>query len=123
MQGCVRIVLAVKSAAMPDVLSGKDLIQGNGLSQAGGALFQVLGVGFAFGSGAALPPGSWSSVGAGLLVAAAIVAQAHASADGGSAHRTSFGAGSDAVLRDIVDGIRELAARPPGRARARRRSR
>src|SRR5262245_51182291 len=45
MQGCVRIVLAVKSAAMPDVLSGRDLMQGNGLSQAGGALFQVLGAG------------------------------------------------------------------------------
>ena len=36
--------LAVKSAAIPDVLSGKDLLQGNGLSQAGGALFQVVGI-------------------------------------------------------------------------------
>ena len=34
-QACVRVALAVKSAAMPDVLSGKDLLQGNGLSQAG----------------------------------------------------------------------------------------
>src|SRR4029077_6763419 len=41
-QACVRVALAVKSAAMPDVLSGKDLLQGNALSQAGGALFQVV---------------------------------------------------------------------------------
>lgn len=39
-QSVVRVVLAVKSAAIPDVLSGKDLLQGNALSQAGGALFQ-----------------------------------------------------------------------------------
>ena len=43
-QGCVRVALAVKSAAIPDVLSGRDLMQGNALSQAGGALFQVVGV-------------------------------------------------------------------------------
>ena len=35
-QGCTRVALAVKSAAIPDVLSGKDLLQGNGLSQAAG---------------------------------------------------------------------------------------
>jgi hypothetical protein len=34
-QACVRVALAVKSAAIPDVLSGKDLMQGNALSQAG----------------------------------------------------------------------------------------
>ena len=60
-QGCIRVALAVKSAAIPDVLSGKDLLQGNGLSQAGGALFQVVGIGFAFGAAAALPRGSPSS--------------------------------------------------------------
>ena len=51
----MRVVLAVKSAAIPDVLSGKDLLQGNALSQAGGALFQVVGIAFALGAGAALP--------------------------------------------------------------------
>ena len=45
-QPCVRVVLAVKSAAIPDVLSGKDLLQGNGLSQAGGGLFQIIGIAF-----------------------------------------------------------------------------
>src|SRR4030095_10437662 len=64
-QACVRVALAVKSAAMPDVLSGKDLLQGNGLSQAGGALFQVVGIGFALGAAAALPAWLVVVIGAG----------------------------------------------------------
>ncbi|MGH2637589.1 MAG: hypothetical protein ACRDHU_15775, partial [Actinomycetota bacterium] len=75
MQACVRIMLAVKSAALPGVLHGKDLMNGNGLSQAGGALFQVLGAGVAFGAGGALP--SWTIVIAGgtALVISAVVAK------------------------------------------------
>ena len=42
-QSVARIALAVKSAALPDVSSGKDLLQGNGLSQAGGALARSAG--------------------------------------------------------------------------------
>ena len=111
-QGCVRVVLAVKSAAMPDVLSGRDLLQGNGLSQAGGALFQVFGIGFALGATAALP--AWLVVvgGAGLLGIAAIVAKRMRHAEV-SVHGTSLGREVSQVLRNIGAGIRELAARPP----------
>ncbi|HET9249465.1 MAG TPA: MFS transporter, partial [Actinomycetota bacterium] len=110
-QGCVRVVLAVKSAAMPDVLSGKDLLQGNGLSQAGGALFQVVGIGFALGAAAALPAWLVVVVGAALLVVSALVARhlRHAEV---SVHDTSFGAEASQVLMNIAAGIRELAARP-----------
>jgi len=111
-QGCVRVVLAVKSAAMPDVLSGKDLLQGNGLSQAGGALFQVVGIGFALGAAAALPAWMVVVVGAGLLVAAAIVATRMRHAEVAE-HRTSFGHEASRVLHNVWAGIRELAARPP----------
>jgi len=111
-QGCVRVALAVKSAAMPDVLSGKDLLQGNGLSQAGGALFQVVGIGFALGAAAALPAWLVVVVGAGLLVAAAIVAKRMRHAEV-SVHATSFGTEASQVLRSIWAGIREVAARPP----------
>jgi len=111
-QGCVRVALAVKSAAMPDVLSGKDLLQGNGLSQAGGALFQVVGIGFALGAAAALPAWLVVVVGAGLLVAAAIVAKRMRHAEV-SVHATSFGREASQVLRNVVAGVRELAARPP----------
>ena len=43
-QGAVRVVLAVKSAAIPDVLSGRDLMQGNALSQAKGSKLRGLAV-------------------------------------------------------------------------------
>ena len=111
-QGCVRVALAVKSAAMPDVLSGKDLLQGNGLSQAGGALFQVVGIGFALGAAAALPAWLVVVAGAGLLLVAALVAKRMRHAEV-AVHETSFGAEASQVLRNVWAGIRELAARPP----------
>jgi hypothetical protein len=111
-QACVRVALAVKSAAIPDVLSGKDLMQGNALSQAGGALFQVVGIAFALGASKALP--AWLIVlgGAGVLVVAALVArrlrhtQVHVS-------ETSFGREASRVIHSIIAGIREVAGRPP----------
>jgi MFS family permease len=113
MQACVRIMLAVKSAAMPDVLSGKDLLQGNGLSQAGGALFQVLGAGVAFGFGAVLP--SWLVVlgGAGVLVAAAFVARRIHRMES-APHEMTFGQEARRILHDIRAGLKEVASRPAG---------
>lgn len=113
MQACVRIVLAVKSAALPDVLSGKDLMQGNGLSQAGGALFQVLGAGLAFGLAAAMP--SWIVVlgGAGVLVAAGVVARRIQRMEA-RPHETRFGQEARRILQDIGAGIREVRSRPGG---------
>ncbi len=111
-QGCVRVALAVKSAAIPDVLSGVDLLQGNGISQAGGALFQVLGIGFAFGGAAVLPSWMVVIVGAGVLIAAALVArqlermEAHP-------HQTTFGQEAKQVVSNIVAGLKEVASRPP----------
>ena len=120
MQACVRIVLAVKSAAMPDVLSGKDLLQGNGLSQAGGALFQVLGAGIAFGFGAFLP--SWLvEVGGGavLVVAAFVSRRIHRME--ARPHEMSFGQEAKRIVRDIVAGLKEVAGRPARSASRRSR--
>jgi sugar phosphate permease len=110
-QAVVRIALAVKSAALPEVLRGKDLLNGNGLSQAGGALFQVLGAGFAFGAGGALP--SWAVVilGGATLVVAAIVALRIQRLEV-TKHLSSFAEEAKRVVKDIVGGIREVAARP-----------
>ncbi len=111
MQACVRIALAVKSAALPGVLHGKDLLNGNGLSQAGGALFQVLGAGVAFGAGGALP--SWIVVVAGgaALVVSAIVAMRIRRME--VARRTSsFAAEARRVVGSIIGGVREVAGRP-----------
>ncbi len=73
-QAVIRVTLAVKSAAIPDVLSGRDLLQGNALSQAGGALFQIVGIAFALGFGAVLPAWLVVLVGAVVLGVGALVA-------------------------------------------------
>ena len=111
-QSCVRVVLAVKSAAIPDVLSGKDLLQGNALSQAGGALFQVVGIAFALGLGAVLP--AWLVVvgGAGVLVIAAVVARQLRHAEIVE-HETSFAHEASQVVRNVWLGIKEVASRKP----------
>jgi MFS family permease len=110
-QAVVRVALAVKSAGIPDVLSGRDLLQGNALSQAGGALFQILGIAFAFGAGAVVPAWLVVLVGAGVLVAGAVVATRlrHVEA---RPHVTTFGQEARRVVRTIAGGIRELASRP-----------
>ncbi len=111
-QGCVRVALAVKSAAIPDVLSGKDLLQGNGLSQAGGALFQVIGIGFAFGAAAALPTWIVVVLGSGVLVLASVVARQLQRMEIERPEST-FGAEVKKVIANIVAGLKEVASRPP----------
>jgi Major Facilitator Superfamily len=111
-QGCVRVALAVKSAAIPDVLSGRDLMQGNGLSQAGGALFQVLGVAVALAGAAFLPAWMVVVAGAAILAFAAFVATRMRHTETGE-HQTSFAHEASQVLHTIVDGVKEVAGRAP----------
>ena len=110
-QAVVRVALAVKSAALPDVLFGKDLLQGNALSQAGGAFFQIVGIAFAFGAGAVLP--AWLVVvsGAAVLGIGAIVATRLRRVETGE-HETTFGQEARRVIGSIVNGVREVASRP-----------
>ena len=111
-QACVRVALAVKSAAIPDVLSGKDLLQGNALSQAGGALFQIVGIAGAL-VGASLLP-SWLVVvgGCGILVVAAVVARQLQRAES-RPHDSTFAQEARRVVSTITAGLREVASRPP----------
>jgi MFS family permease len=110
-QAVIRVTLAVKSAAIPDVLSGRDLLQGNALSQAGGALFQIVGIAVALAAGGFLP--AWLVVvgGAGILALGGMVAtrlqhvEAHP-------HVTTFSEEARRVIRTIAGGIGEVAARP-----------
>jgi MFS family permease len=111
-QACVRVALAVKSAAIPDVLSGRDLLQGNGLSQAGGALFQLVGIAFALGATAALPAWLVVALGAGVLIVAAVVSKQMKRAEARE-HDTTFVQEASRVIRNIVAGLREVASRPP----------
>jgi MFS family permease len=111
-QACVRIALAVKSAAMPDVLSGKDLLQGNGLSQAGGALAQIVGIVFGGALAGFVPPFVPVVVGAAVLLVGAFVAKQlrHAELH---PHETTFAQEATQVVRNIVAGLKEVASRPP----------
>jgi MFS family permease len=110
-QAVIRVTLAVKSAAIPDVLSGRDLLQGNALSQAGGALFQIIGIAFALAAGGFLP--GWLVVlgGAVVLAIGALVATRlrHVEA---RPHVATLAEEARRVLRTIVAGIREVASRP-----------
>jgi hypothetical protein len=110
-QAVIRVTLAVKSAAIPDVLSGRDLLQGNAVSQAGGALFQIVGIALALAAGGFLP--AWLLVlgGAVVLAIGALVATRlrHVEA---RPHVTSLSEEVRRVLGRISHGIREVAARP-----------
>jgi MFS family permease len=110
-QAVIRVTLAVKSAAIPDVLSGRDLLQGNALSQAGGALFQIVGIAFALAAGGFLP--GWLVVlgGAVVLAIGALVATRlrHVEA---RPHVATFLDEARRVISTIAAGIREVASRP-----------
>ncbi|MBI2239048.1 MAG: MFS transporter, partial [Actinobacteria bacterium] len=108
---CTRMLLAIKSAGLPAVVHGKDLLQANGLSQAGGAIFQVVGGGVAL-VGTALAP-SWivASMGAALYAVAAVVARGADRLE--YERRTSrFADELKRVFRDIATGLREVLGRP-----------
>ena len=96
---------------MPDVLSGKDLLQGNALSQAGGALFQVVGIAIAVVGTSILA--SWVVVlgGAAVLVAAAFASRRMQHVEM-TTHVTSFGYEARRVLHSVWAGLKEVAARP-----------
>jgi len=87
------------------------LLQGNALSQAGGALFQIVGIAFALGAGGLLP--AWLVVlgGAVVLAIGALVATRlrHVEA---SPHVATFAEEARRVIRTIAAGIREVASRP-----------
>jgi hypothetical protein len=108
---CTRLLLAIKSAGLPTVLPSRDLMQGNALSQAGGALFQLVGIAFALAAAAALP--AWLVVigGAAVLIVAAIVAKQMRHVES-APHETSFAHEASQVIRNIVAGIKEVASRP-----------
>jgi hypothetical protein len=110
-QAVVRVALAVKSSAIPDVLSGRDLLQGNAVSQAGGALFQIVGIAIALGAGGFLP--AWLVVlgGAVVLAIGGMVATRlqHVEA---RPHVTRFSEEARRVIRTIADGVGQVAARP-----------
>jgi hypothetical protein len=111
-QAVARVGLAVKSAALPDVSSGRDLLQGNGLSQAGGALAQIAGIAFGVVVGGLVA--AWVGVvfGAVVLVVGAFVSLQMERVEARQ-HDTTFGREVARILGTIVAGIKEVAGRAP----------
>ena len=111
-QAVTRVALAVKSAAVPDVLSGKDLMQGNGLSQAGGALAQIVGIAFGVAFGGLIA--AWVGVvfGAGVLVVGAFVSMQMQHVEA-SEHQSTFAQEVRKIIGTIWAGIKEVAGRAP----------
>ena len=109
-QTCVRVVLAVKSAAMPDVLSGRDLLQGNSVSQAGGGFFQLVGIAVGGVAAGLLPPFIPAIVGATIFVVAGVVAKRLRHAET-AVHVTSLGREVAQVFRNVGVGLREVWGR------------
>ena len=105
---CTRILLATKAAAMPVTLEGHSLVEGNAVSQLGGALFQLGGAGVAFIASAVLPAGP--IVLAGAIVYGAAAALAMLIRRTGETHaRSTLGQELARVVRNIWEGVREVA--------------
>lgn len=110
-----RVVLATKAAALPATLGGRDLVEGNGVSQLGGALFQIVGV------GAALVASKFASVEPIVLTGAIVYAGGAATAllirrAGEPRAKARFLEHVRDVLRSIARGVREVARRPAAAA-------
>jgi MFS family permease len=108
---CTRMLLAIKSAGLPAVVRGKDLLQANGLSQAGGAIFQVVGGGVALVGTALAPAWIMALFGALLYGVAGITANGVDRLE--YERRVSrFMDEVRRILRDIMSGLREVFGRP-----------
>jgi hypothetical protein len=103
-----RLVLAIRGAGLPVTLGERQLLQGNAISQAGSALFQLGG------AGAALVAASF--VNTRLIVAAGVLVYAVATLSAVGTRRLGYGASSvplrqeiRRVFADIAEAVREVA--------------
>jgi hypothetical protein len=109
-----RLVLAVKSAGLPSVLGGRNLLQGNSIAQAGSAIFQLLGAGIALAGTAVVNASLVIIVGAAVFAVGAVSASRVGRLEI-DRPITRFWEGVRRVLRDIADGAREVRRRAGAR--------
>lgn len=106
-----RVVLATKSAALPATLEGESLVEGNAVSQLGGAMFQLGGVAAAFVAAQFLDTGPIVIVGA--LVYALGAGTALVIKRAGKVHvATTLGQEIARVVKNIVAGVVEVSRTP-----------
>jgi MFS family permease len=106
-----RLVLATKSAALPATLDGKSLVEGNAVSQLGGALFQLGGFGVALIATDMIEVGPVAFVGAVVYLLGALLA-ARIKKTGETRPASTFGQEMGRVVKNIAAGVREVARVP-----------
>ena len=107
-----RLVLAIKSAGMPSVLGGRNLMQGNSISQAGQAVFQLMGAGLALVATKATSASVVIMAGAVVYAVGAGFASRTRNLTEGSPHKVRFAEEAKRILHDIAEGVRQIAKRP-----------
>ncbi len=108
---CTRLVLATKSAALPATLDDQDLHAANGISQLGGALFQLGGLGVALIGREMVGADPVLLVG-GVVYGAAAFAPSLIKRAGDKRVPESFMRELAGVVRRIAAGIAEVARKP-----------
>ena len=105
-----RLLLAIKGASLPAVLGERELLQGNSISQAGSAVFQLFGAGVAFVASAAVS--TPIILVAGVAVYALATGAAWMTGSLGYATRvTPLRKEIGRLFRDMFEGFREVARR------------
>ena len=110
-----RVVLATKAAALPTTLDESSLVEGNAVSQLGGALFQLGGAGAAFVAAGLIEVDPIVLAGA-LVYAAGAVMASRLKLTGEPRDRITLGSEVARVLRNIALGAREVARTPKAAA-------
>jgi MFS family permease len=107
-----RVVLATKSAALPAALEGHSLVEGNAVSQLGGAMFQLGGAGAALVATSVIETDPVVLLGAVVYgIAAALALLIRKAGEPRAARSTLFGEVAR-VAANIWAGLREVARTP-----------
>lgn len=107
-----RVVLATKSAALPATLDDQNLVEGNAVSQLGGALFQIGGVGVAFIGKEVVGAEPLLLLGAIVYAVGALFALGIKRAEKGVHEKSTLGREAARVVRNIGEGLREVSRNP-----------
>lgn len=106
-----RLVLAIKSAGLPEVLDGRNLLQGNSISQAGQAVFQLMGGGIAL-VGTGMASAGLVVIGGGIVYAVGMYYASRVRNLAASGQTSRFLEGAGQIVRNLVEGLREVRRRP-----------
>ncbi|MGH2710362.1 MAG: MFS transporter [Actinomycetota bacterium] len=109
-----RLLLAIKSASLPSILGGQDLLQGNSISQAGSALFQLFGAGVGLIASGNLPT-RYILIGGVVLYALATASSIAVGSLAGDTQKDPLSHELRRVFGNMLEGFREVGRRAAAR--------